>query len=221
MLLSPIPFLAALMESPTWALIHRFGAFAFILIGIVDNSLIPTFGSMDVFILAMAGSKPEYWWYYALMAVIGATIGAYITYRISAKGGKEMLEKKLGDKTSKKAYEAFERYGFWSIFFAVIAPPPFPAAPVLATAGAMQYSRRNFLAAAVVGRAIRFGLLAWFASSYGRQIFGFFGKYYKPAFWTLLVLGVVGGIAALIWFKHYRRRHPKEKEAPIPEKKVA
>jgi membrane protein DedA with SNARE-associated domain len=132
-----------------------------------------------------------------------------------------MLEKKLGEKNSRKAYAAFEKYGFWSIFLAVVAPPPFPAAPVLATAGAMQYSRRNFLLAAAAGRTLRYGLLAWFASSYGRQIFAFFGKYYKPAFWTLLALAIVGGIGALIWFKRYRQNHPKRGENAVPEKNAA
>jgi membrane protein YqaA with SNARE-associated domain len=201
-----------LAASPIWSLIRRVGAFAFIPIGIIDNSLIPTFGGMDAVLVVMAASNREYWWYYALAALIGAIIGAYVTYRISAKGGKEMLEKKLGEKTAKKAYGVFDRWGFWSIFLAAIAPPPFPAAPVLATAGAMQYSRRNFLIAVSGGRAIRYGISAWVASRYGRHVFSFFSRYYKPALWTLVAMGVLGGVAFIFWFKKYRRAHPKESE---------
>lgn len=211
-----------ILSPVSWELVYRFGAIAFLAIGIIDNSLLPTFGSLDALLLVMAGSRPHWWWYYAGMATIGAIIGAYITYRISAKGGKEMLEKKLGEKNSQKAYRAFERFGFWSIFLAVVAPPPFPSSPVLATAGAMQYSRRNFLIAAAGGRALRYGLLAWFSSSYGRQIFAFFGEYYRPAFWTLLALAILGGVAALIWFKRYRRkRREKPQDQPVAEKNVA
>jgi membrane protein YqaA with SNARE-associated domain len=212
---------ALVVTSAFWSLIRRFGAFAFIPIGILDNSLIPTFGSMDVFLIVLAAANHELWWYYALMASVGALIGAYITYRISGKGGKETLEKKFGKKNSEKAYRAFDRWGFWGIFLAVLAPPPFPAAPVLATAGAMQYSRNKFLLAAAGGRLLRFTIVAWVASRYGRHIFTFFSKYYKPAFWTLLVLGVVGGVAAVIWYKRFRRRNPVDASGAIQGEKAA
>jgi membrane protein YqaA with SNARE-associated domain len=210
-----------IIKSAVWGLVRRFGAFAFIPIGIIDNSLIPTFGSMDVFLVVLAASNHELWWYYALMATLGAVIGAYITYRISAKGGKEMLEKKLRKKNSEKAYRVFDRWGFWAIFFAVLAPPPFPASPVLATAGAMQYSRKKFLLAAGWGRAVRYTITAWLASRYGRHIFTFFSKYYKPAFWTLLVLGIAGGIAALVWYMRSRRKHGEVADAARPGIKAA
>jgi membrane protein YqaA with SNARE-associated domain len=212
---------ALFVASAFWSLIRRFGALAFIPIGILDNSLIPTFGSMDVFLIVLAAANRELWWYYAVMAAAGALVGAYITYRISARGGKEMLEKKIGKKNSERAYHAFDRWGFWGIFFAVLAPPPFPASPVLATAGAMQYPPHKFLLAAAGGRLVRFTIVAWFASHYGRHIFSFFGKYYKPAFWTLLILGIVGGIAAFIWYKRFRRSHRIRNDGSVESTKVA
>jgi hypothetical protein len=48
-------------------------------------------------------------------------------------------------------------------------------------------------------RAIRYFGLAFLARSYSKEIFGFFHKYYKPFFWTLIGLAVLGGIAAAIW----------------------
>ncbi len=57
-------------------------------------------------------------------------------------------------------------------------------------------------------RAIRYGLLAWLGSMYSKQIFGFFHNYYKPVLWSVIVLAVIGGLAAL-WWTWKRKREGK------------
>lgn len=210
-----------LAGSAAWKLVHKLGAFAFIPLGIADNSVIPTFGSMDVLVIVLAAANAEFWWYYALMAALGALIGGFVSYHISARGGQEALEKKLKPERAKKVYRTFEKYGFWAVFFGGIAPPPMPIFPFLATAGAMKYPRPKFLLALGSARLLRFAIIAWLASHYGKHIFGFLGKYYKPALWTLIVLGVAGGIAALIWYKKFRKKEKRQEAAGVPEQKVA
>jgi membrane protein YqaA with SNARE-associated domain len=203
-----------LVVSSIWNWVHRIGAFAFIPIGLLDNSVVPIPGSMDALLIVLAASHKEFWWYYALMATLGSVIGGFVSYRIAVKGGKEMLEKKLGADRCKKAYKIFERWGFWSVFAGAIAPPPVPIVFFHGTAGAMQYPRKWFLIALATGRLVRFAILGWVASRYGQHIFSFFSKYYKPAFWTLLVLGIIGGIYALLWYKKLRRKRSKEENSP-------
>ena len=193
-----------------WAL--RLGAPGLILIGLIDNSVIPIPGGMDIFVILLTSQHREWWVYYALFATAGAVIGGYVTFRLAKKGGKEGLEKKIGKKRAQKVYKKFEKGGFSAIAIGSVLPPPFPLVPVLMAAGVMQYPRKNFLLSLTFGRAVRFFLIAYLGRLYGTAIVGWLGRYYKPFLYVLIALGFLGGIAALVYFKWYRPAHRK----PVP-----
>src|SRR5581483_11463201 len=128
-----------------WVL--RKGGPGLILIGIADNSVLPLTGSMDVLTIWLAAGHRNLWPYYALMATIGAVVGGYITYALGRKGGKEAIERKLKKDKAEKLLKRFDKWGFWSVAVGALLPPPFPLVPVLLAAGALQYSRKKFVAA--------------------------------------------------------------------------
>jgi membrane protein YqaA with SNARE-associated domain len=196
--------------------LHRLGGPGLILLGIADNSVIPLTGSLDVLTIWLAAHHREPWPYYALMATIGAVLGGYITYALARKGGKETLERKLSKRTAAKVHKRFERWGFYAVAVPAILPPPFPIVPFLLAAGAMQYSRKKFLAALTLGRAIRFTILASLGAKYGSHIVRFFAQYYKPALAILIGLAVLGGIMSLV--SYYRNRVPKKAARPKPSR---
>ena len=178
--------------------LHRMGGPGLILLGIADSSVIPLTGSLDVLTIYLAARHREPWPYYALMATIGAVAGGYITYALARKGGKQAIERKLSKRRADKVYERFERWGFGAVVVPAILPPPFPLVPFLLAAGAMQYSRKKFLAALTLGRGLRFTILAGVGAVYGRHITRFFSQYYKPALALLVGLAIIGGITTLI-----------------------
>ena len=137
-----ILLLASKKSTLRW-LIHLGGP-SLILLGLVDNSVIPLPGSTDVVTILLAAHHPSMWVYYAIMATGGALIGGYLTYRMARKGGKETLEKKFSKKTTNKVYAIFERWGFAAVAIPALLPPPFPIVPMLLAAGAMQYPTRKF-----------------------------------------------------------------------------
>jgi len=75
--------------------IFHLGGLGFIPLGLLDSSVIPLPGSMDILTIVLSARKKELWLYYALMATIGSVIGGYTTYRLARKGGKETLERKF------------------------------------------------------------------------------------------------------------------------------
>lgn len=196
------------------AWLERLGGLGLILLGFADNSLIPLPGSMDALTIVLSAHQKSWWPYYATMATIGAVVGGYATYALGAKG-ENAIDKKLPKKKAEKIYRIFNRYGFWSLFVPALLPPPVPYSPFLLVAGALKYSRRNFFIAVGAGRAIRYALLAWLGSTYHKQIFRFFHRYYRPILWTLVGLGVAGGIAA-VWWTWKRKREGKP---VVPEPK--
>lgn len=196
--------------SSTWKWLLRFGGPGLIVIGLIDNSVIPIPGGMDLAVILLTAHHREWWWYYAIMATIGAVIGGYVTFRLAEKGGKEGLEKKIGKQRAEKVYKKFEKRGFDSIALGAVIPPPFPMVPVLMAAGVMQYPKKKFLMALSVGRGVRFFAIGFLGKMYGTAIIGWVSRYYKPFLYGLIVLGVLGGIGALVYFKWYRPRHGKD-----------
>ena len=75
--------------------IFHLGGLGFIPLGLLDGSVIPLPGSMDVLTIVLSARQRELWSYYALMATVGSVIGGYVTYRLARKGGKETFERKF------------------------------------------------------------------------------------------------------------------------------
>jgi membrane protein YqaA with SNARE-associated domain len=150
-------------------LVHL-GGIGLVPLGLLDNSIIPVPGSMDFAVILLTARDKQLWFYYAAMATAGSVLGAFLTYRIARKGGKEALAKRLSKSRADKALRAFERWGFAAITIPALLPPPFPFVPFVVAAGAMQYSLTRFLTALAVGRAVRYSLLAWLGVTYGRHI---------------------------------------------------
>jgi membrane protein YqaA with SNARE-associated domain len=198
-----------LLAIPLWRQLRNLGGVGLVLLGLIDNSVIPVTGSMDVLTIWLAARHREPWLYYAFMATLGAVIGGYITYALARKGGKEAMERKLSKRKAAKFSKAFARWGFAAVAIPALLPPPFPFVPFLLAAGAMQYSRKKFLAALVLGRGIRYFIEAYLGLIYGRHILRFFSKYYKPAMAILIGLAVLGSVLTLVEYLKHRK-----KEAP-------
>jgi membrane protein YqaA with SNARE-associated domain len=188
--------------------IFHLGGLGFIPLGLLDNSVIPLPGSMDVLTIVLSARKQELWLYYALMATIGSVIGGYVTYRLARKGGKETLERKFPARTLEKVYRIFGRWGFGAIAIAALLPPPVPMVPFLFAAGAMQYSVGKFLVALTVGRVVRYFFLAFLAGHYGRQVLTVMSQLGHPVLIAVIAL-IAAAITALLIIlvrKHKLRR---------------
>lgn len=210
-----------LIAVSVWTRLRHLGGVGLVLLGLADSSVVPLPGSMDVLTIYLAARHRNLWWYYALMATVGAVIGGYITYSLARKGGKEAFERKLSKKKAEKVFARFERWGFGAVAVPALLPPPFPIVPFLLAAGAMQYSRKKFVAALALGRAVRFTIVAGLGALYGRHIVRFFSHYYKPALIILIGLAVVGGILALVQYYRYKNSADRDRGSRRVREKTA
>jgi membrane protein YqaA with SNARE-associated domain len=183
-------------------LVHL-GALGFLPLGLIDSSIIPLPGSMDVLTIILAARNAEFWFYYPVMATLGSVLGGFVTYRLARKGGKESLARRVSAKTMKRVYGIFERWGFAAIAIPAVLPPPMPFVPFLLAAGAMQYSVKKFLLAMTLGRIVRYSILAYLAARYGRKMLPFLLQHGNPVVAAVVGL-VVTGVLVYIVFRGIR-----------------
>ena len=190
--------------------IYHLGGLGFIPLGLLDASIIPVPGSMDVLIIILCARRSDMWIYYAIMATIGSVLGGFATYRLARRGGKEMVARRFTARTLKKVYSIFERWGFCSIAIPALLPPPVPMVPFVLAAGALQYSVRKFLMALTLGRAARFTILGFLSARYGRRMLSYFSQHGHPFLVTVIGIVLVAVAALLFYFarKRKRRRRP-------------
>ncbi|HEY6971965.1 MAG TPA: VTT domain-containing protein [Candidatus Angelobacter sp.] len=188
--------------SKALTLVRHYGGVALLPLAVVDSSIIPTFGSLDLLTGWLAVSDPELWWYYALMSTAGSLIGAFITYRMGRKVGEWWIEGKIGRKRTQQVRNAIENHGSASIFVSTIAPPPFPTPWFFAAAGAFSFSLKKFLLVTFLGRALRYSLLTLVAAHFGRT----FLRYLRHPLHYLLISVIVTAslITAVILFGKWK-----------------
>ena len=201
------------------AKVRALGPIGEILLGLADASVVPTPGSLDILVILLVAGSPHQWWIFVVAATVGSTLGAYVTYRIGFKGGKEGLAKRLPEKKLKNVYTWSEKYGLGAVAVPALLPPPFPLSPFLLAAGVMNVPKTQFLAAYSAGRFVRYGIVAWLGMRYGQSLIRVIQQYSRPIIWTLILLGILGGIAFAAYIRRRKqRRLPALRSA---EKKAA
>jgi len=192
--------------------LFHLGGVGLIPLGLLDSSVIPLPGSMDVVTILLSSRQGDWWPYYALMATVGSVVGGFLTYRLARKGGKETLERKLSRRRANDIYKFFGRWGFGSVAVAALLPPPVPMVPFLLAAGAMQYPVRKFLSALALGRALRYAVLAYVSARYGPFIITFVEAHEHRAAWVAAALVAVAAITLSLYLltrKTHSRRTAK------------
>lgn len=189
--------------------LFQLGGLGLIPLGLLDNSLVPLPGIMDVATILLAARQEKLWLYYAVMATAGSVLGGFATYRVARKGGKEALEHRFTRRKVDKVCKIFERWGFGAIAIPAFLPPPVPMVPFLLAAGAMQYPARKFLVALTLGRISRYMVLAYLAARYGRQIIAFIARHGHPVVVGIILLVIATAAAGYYFWSGSKRRKRK------------
>jgi membrane protein YqaA with SNARE-associated domain len=189
--------------------VFQLGGLGLIPLGLIDNSVVPLPGIMDVATILLAGRQEKLWLYYALMATAGSVMGGFVTYRLARKGGKEALEHRFTRRKVDKVCKIFERWGFSAIAIPAFLPPPVPMVPFLLAAGAMQYPARKFLIALTLGRISRYLVLGYMAARYGRQIIAFIAKHGHPVVVGIILLVIATAAVGYYFWSGSKRRKRK------------
>lgn len=195
--------------------IYHLGAIGFIPLGLLDGSVVPLPGSMDVLLIVLSARQHQLWPYYAVMATLGSVIGSFVTYRLARKGGREALTKRVKPKTLEKVESQVDRWGLGAIAIPALLPPPMPMVPFVLAAGAMQYPVKKFLFALTLGRSVRYTVLAFLAARYGRHVLRLIAGLAHPE--ALMILGLIAAVAAILFLVFRLKRRGERDGRPVSE----
>jgi membrane protein YqaA with SNARE-associated domain len=182
--------------------IRGLGGVGLLLLGVLDGSIVPTFGSLDLFTGILSVRQRPLWLYYAVMATIGGVIGAFTTYRLGRRAGNGWLEKKFGKRRSNRVRQLIERWGFGAVLIPTLAPPPFPASAFFFAAGSLNYPAPKYLSAVALGRAIRYGAIAYVVSHYHLHLLKFLRhpeRYWRESLLVTVTIMVAIGLLFWLW----------------------
>jgi membrane protein YqaA with SNARE-associated domain len=189
---------AATHRNPLFHWLIGLGGVGLFFVAIVDASVVPLPlpGSTDLLLLVLVTHKPEQWWLFALIAIAGAIVGAYFSYRLAAKGGEALLQRYVPAKYTDRIKHWVQHNPVLAIGLPALLPPPIPLTPFVIAAGALHMPKRKFLVAFIIFRSARYLLEAWLGQHYGRHLIGLWRKYFgesaAPVIWTVVGLLVIG-----------------------------
>ena len=138
------------------------------IISFLDSALVPLAGGPDAVILLLAFGRPAIFFWIALTAAIGSTLGNMILYGIGYKGGEKAMARFNPDRVA-QIEKKMRVYGSWAVFGAVLAPPPFPTKVVILAAGVLKTGKLRFGISVFCGRLVRYSIVAWLAAKFGSR----------------------------------------------------
>jgi len=121
----------------------------------------------DPLLLAMSFLRPELALIYGAVCTVASVLGGIVGWVVGLKLGRPVAVRMLREDRFAKVEGMFGTYGSWAILVAAISPIPYKFFAV--GAGVMEFSIVKFVVVSVVGRGLRFMLIAgvifWFGDA--------------------------------------------------------
>ncbi|MGH9321675.1 MAG: YqaA family protein [Vicinamibacteria bacterium] len=172
-------------------------------IAFFDSSLLSLPEVNDVLLVYFGTRFPANAFYYALMTMLGSTVGASLLYGLARWKGYTFVERRFSKGRLNPVLGLVRRYGVFAVALPSILPPPFPFKIFVLSSGAMGLPVYRFLTAIVVGRSVRYFGEAWLALRYGEQAIGFLRAHAGSV--LVAVLALVA-LVTVVHFVYERRR---------------
>ncbi len=177
------------------------GPWGVLLGSFIDSASIPI--PIDVLMALWAWSDKRHFYWYALLAALGSTVGGLIPFYLGKAGGELFLLKRVDRARFERLRNQFQKQEFLAVMIPSLLPPPTTWKVFVFGAGVFEMPTLNFMLAVFVGRSIRFGVETALVVIYGPQIVNVVAELAKQhLLLTLAVLALIfAGLGWWIWRK--------------------
>lgn len=146
----------------------------------------------DVMLAPMALAQPQRAWRFAFITTLASVLGGVLGYTIGYFGF-DLIEPALRDSHYwdgyLKARAWFDDWGFWAVFVAGFSPIPYKVFTI--AAGSLSMALLPFAMASVIGRGMRFYLVAGLLAWGGVRMEQALARYVERIGWAVVLLAVV------------------------------
>ena len=149
----------------------------------------------DVMLAPMSLANPSRAWYFALLTTLTSVAGGVFGYLIGYFAIDAILPWLQGSSywpAYQTAVDWFARWGFWAVFIAGFSPIPYKVFTI--AAGALSMALLPFILASLVGRGLRFFLVAGLMAWGGARMEAALHRYVDRLGWVTVVAVVVAGV---------------------------
>lgn len=149
----------------------------------------------DVMLAPMCMASPSRAWRFAFLTTLASVLGGMFGYGIGYFAF-DTVEPYLHDSHYWDAYQVavgwFGRWGFWTIFIAGFSPIPYKVFTI--AAGVVAMALLPFALASLIGRGLRFFLVAGLMAWGGARMEAVLHRYIDRLGWATVVLGAIGAL---------------------------
>ncbi len=147
----------------------------------------------DVMLAPMSLASPSRAWHFALITTLASVAGGLFGYLIGHYAF-DAIEPWLRASSYWSSYEQatewFDKWGFWAIFIAGFSPIPYKVFTI--AAGALSMALLPFTLASLIGRGLRFFMVAGLMAWGGARMEATLHRYIDRIGWASVVLVVLG-----------------------------
>lgn len=174
---------------------HRHAPYYLAGVSFAESSFFPI--PPDIMLIPMVMSKPEKAWDFAAITTISSILGGILGYLIGYFAfewlGQPLIQAFGYEEQYHTLVSWFAKYGFIAVVLAGFTPIPYKLFTL--AAGATQMALLPFIVGSIVGRGLRFYLVAALIRYLGKRLEPMIVRYMDAIGWgTILVTAVAAGI---------------------------
>ncbi len=167
---------------------------ALFVLSFAESSFFPV--PPDVLLIALALSIPSRSMRYAFICSVASVLGGILGYAIGYFGyetiGKPIIDIYHGHSVMEQIRSYYDSYGFLGVLTAAVTPIPYKVFTI--SSGFFNFSFVSFVVASVIGRSLRFFLVAGLIWKFGPPIKEFIDRYFNILSYLFILLLVAGFI---------------------------
>jgi undecaprenyl-diphosphatase len=201
------------MQSFTqWAMqvVESYGLTGLFVVAFIESSFFPVPPDVLMIGLVLTPNAPSA----ALVATVctvGSVLGAALGWVIGAYGGYPLVHRMFGEEKVQRVESLYNRYGVYAVFIAAFTPIPYKVFTI--ASGVFRFNIVAMMLASVVGRGMRFFLVAYLSQWFGREVL----KRMDVAMVVLVLLMVAGWFGYAFWRNRRRAaRRVEQQDVPSP-----
>ncbi|MCO6387184.1 YqaA family protein [Aliihoeflea sp. 40Bstr573] len=165
-------------------------------VSFIESSFFPI--PPDTILIPMVLAERRRWLRYALICTIASVLGALLGYAIGAwlfeAVGRPILAFYGKEDAFDQMANWYNEWGAWGILFGAVTPFPYKVLTIFS--GATGFNLAIFIVVSIIGRGLRFFLVAWLLYRIGEPIRLFIERHLGLLFTAFVVL-LIGGFVAV------------------------